>query len=115
MLGLTAPCRHFFSCRAARASASRAPTDTACAGASGPSRRRSSSVPPAGARMQREGRGGERSLVGVMTSAAFVALTLLPGSGHIAAHGGLLGLCTSGGESEHSDQEHDARQHVNAA
>ncbi len=28
MLGLTAPCRHFFSCRAARASASRAPTDT---------------------------------------------------------------------------------------
>ena len=35
MLGLTVPCRHFFSCRAARASASRAPTDTACAGASG--------------------------------------------------------------------------------
>ena len=58
MLGLTAPCRHFFSCRAARASASRAPTDTACAGASGPSRRRSSSVSPAGARMYREGRGG---------------------------------------------------------
>ena len=65
MLGLTAPCRHFFSCRAARASASRAPTDTACAGASGPSRRRSSSVPPAGARMYREGRGGERSRRGV--------------------------------------------------
>ena len=65
MLGLTAPCRHFFSCRAARASPSRAPTDTACAGASGPSRRRSSSVPPAGARMYREGRGGERSRRGV--------------------------------------------------
>ena len=59
MLGLTSPCRHFFSCRAARTSASRAPTDTACAGASGPSRRRSSSVPPAGARMYRERRGGK--------------------------------------------------------
>ena len=33
MLGLAAPCRHFFSCRAVTASASRAP---ACAGASGP-------------------------------------------------------------------------------
>ena len=65
ILGLTSPCRHFFSCRAARASASRAPTDTACAGASGPSRRRSSSVPPAGARIYREGRGGERSRRGV--------------------------------------------------
>ena len=43
------------------------------------------------------------------------ALDSFPGSGHIAAHGGLLGLCTSGGESEHGDQEHDARQHVNAA
>ena len=57
-VGLDGPVQAFLLVQAARASASRAPTDTACAGASGPSRRRSSSVPPAGARMYRERRGG---------------------------------------------------------
>ena len=63
--GLDGPVQAFLLVQGRQGVGQPGPTDTACAGASGPSRRRSSSVPLAGARMYREGRGGERSRRGV--------------------------------------------------
>ena len=81
LLGLMSPCRNPFACRAARASARVATTDTASAGAMGLSRSRSSSVPPERYSTIRNGRPRQVSTPWIWATPGCVTVAIAQASG----------------------------------